>query len=301
MSIGKVNYASEVAALKFKTGRFDVWKKTNLFREPLFKHSLFIISFYGIVGALLQSLYKTKVISLPTKEFLYPLLYLCPIMGGLYLIGGLNLKRTRLAVFYMLIYAVFKYVVFKYCYNEYSFIDIFQVIPGLWLIVWWMAKEPNIVSSLGIRKKHILSDFLTALFLASIFLAYSSHLFIVNGLKLKFHIMESSIDFITYIIQGLFLNNYYFAVWNLLKNKGANTLQNMMALLLVFSVIQAPAFIAFSLMGVVKPQLAVAGFAANSMLTLIVIHFSFSVLKNSLTATFLMATIMLLLKMAGIL
>ena len=53
-------------------------------------------------------------------------------------------------------------------------------------------------------------------------------------------------------------------------------------------------------MGLMSPGMAFGGFVWSLMLTLIVMHFTFNKLKNSLTATFLIAMVMLLMKMAGV-
>ncbi|MFA6447914.1 MAG: hypothetical protein WCX65_00460 [bacterium] len=300
MSVEKIDIASEVAALKFRTGSFDVWKKTNLLREPIFIHAVLIIALYGIGNAVVQILFKTNHISFSLKEASYPLLYLSPILGGLYIAGGLNRHSVCISVVYMFLYALFEYVISQYFHSIQSIVGIFQFIPGCALIVWWIVTKPEIMGKLGMKKSDSLTVSLYAFILILIIASYAAHLLIVYGFKLEFRPVEMAAYFLGNFITCLFVTSYCFGMWNLLKKRGANTFQGILALMALFGLIEAPVMIAFALIGIASPAMAVAGIVLNLMLTLTVMHFSFSALKNSLTATFLLAMVMLLLKAAGV-
>jgi hypothetical protein len=300
MSTGKVDISSEIAALKFNTERFDVWGKTNLFREPIFLQSILIISFYGIGNAIVQVLFKRDLISIPIKEALYPFLYLFPIIGSLYIIGGFSIRRANLIVLYMSLYSLYDYAINKYLHGIHSIVGIFEFIPGFCLIVCWIVSQPKLMGKVGLRKSNSLSDFLYASILILTIAAYAIHIFIVYGFKLEFRPVEMTDFFLGNFISCVFVTSYCYGVWNLLKARGANTFQSILALLTLFTIIGAPVMISFAVIGVARPFITVAGIVMNSLLTVSVMHFSFSALKNSLAATFLLSMVMLLLKTAGV-
>ncbi|HOO56562.1 MAG TPA: hypothetical protein PLN69_07050 [bacterium] len=300
MIIKKADVVSEVAALKFTTNRFDLWKKTNLLREPLFLQSLLIISFYGIGNAILQLLYKTNHISLTVKDSLFPFLYLSPLIGGLIIAGGFNNRRAVLSFIFTFMYAIFIFTVNKYFYGIHSLLEIFQFIPGCWLIIWWIITRPELMNKFGLRKSNFVSDLLFASILVVFITAYAVHLFLVTGFKLEFMPVKMAAYFSGNIISCMFVSNYCYGVWNILKKRGATTFQSILALLAISSIITGPAILAYASLGLMNPAVAFGGFIWTMMLTLIVMHFTFNWLRNSLTATFLIAMVMLLLKMAGV-
>jgi hypothetical protein len=301
MNNGKVDFATEVAALKFSEGKPDIWeKKKSMLREVHFWRSIFIISFYGVGNAIVQALYRTHHITLPIKEAFFAVFFLCTIIGGVYVTGGLNKRRVSMSIFAMLIYAIHKFVVYKYFHDIFAYLEIFQFIPGCWLFIWWIVSEPELMNRLGLRKTNLVRDFLQTLILLSFIAIYVGHLLAIYGFKLKFHPVDMTAYFIGSFINMMFVNTYCFGVWNLLKKRGMNIFQSILALLVLIIMMQAPVIMVFAFMNLVNPIMALSGFIGNTMLTLIVMHFSFTHLRNSLTSTFLMAMIMLLLRMAGV-
>lgn len=300
MSNGKSDLASEIAALKFRAGQFDVWAETSLLRELLFKQAVLIISLYGFGNAIVQILFKLNLISIPVKDAFYPFLYLVPILGSLYIIGGFNLRRAILIVIYMSGYSLSVYLTSRYLNMLHSIQGLFEFIPGFFLIVWWIVTQPELMGKVGLRKSDSLSNTIYASILILAITAYAVHIFIVYGFDLEFKPVEMTAFFLGNFISCIFVTSYCFGVWNMLKTRGVNTFQNTLALLALFTLIGAPVMISFALIGVARPFVTIAGIVMNSLLTVSVMHFSFSALKNSLTATFLLSMVMLLLKMAGV-
>ncbi len=300
MSNGKVDFASEVAALKFRPGRFEVWKKTSLFKEPLLRNSVFIIAIYGLGNAIIQFLYKMNQLSLPMKDSIFPLLYLSPLIGGLYIVGGLNARRACLSMVFAFMYGLFIYAINKYFYNAHSLLEIFQIIPGCWLVVWWVATQPELMNKFGLRKSHFPMDLLFAIIPVVFVAVYVAYLFNVLGFKIEFKPVDAAAYFSGNVISCMFVSNYCFAVRNMLKKRGANTFQCILTLLILLGITTGPAILVYSILGLMKPLMALGGFFWTLMLTMTVMHFAFTKLKNSLAATFLIAMVMLLMKMAGI-
>jgi len=300
MSIEKADFAAEAAALKFRQGNFNVWKKTNLFRETVFIQSFLIISLYGIGNAVVQVLFRMNLISYPVKEALYPILYLFTILGSMYNIGGFNSRRAGFTVVFVSIYAVFDYAVNKYFPSIHSFVGIFEFIPGFCLIVWGVVSQPELMGKVGLRISNSVAEFFSASILILSISVYTAHLFMVYGLKLDFKPVEMSAYFLGNFITCVFVTSYCYGVWNLLKTRGANTFQSILALLALFTIIGAPVMVAYALIGAARPSVTIFGIIFNSLLTVAVMHFSFSALRNSLMATFLLTMVMLLLKTAGI-
>ncbi len=300
MGIVKSDFAAEVAALKFRTGINEVWRKTNLLREPLFKQSILIISIYGIANAVLQALCKANYISVTTKDTLFPLLYLSPLIGGMYITGELNGRRAGLAAVFTVVFGAFIFMVNKFCFNIHTLLEIFQFIPGSWLIIWWVATQPELMGKFGLRKSNILKDLLTTSILVIFITAYTVHFFTVIGFKPEFKPDKMAAYFSGNVITCMFVSNYCYCVWNILKKRGATTLQLILALVALVSIITGPTIFTLSFMGAMKPVMGVGAFLWTVMFTLTAMHFTFNGLKNSLPSTFLIAMVMLLIKMAGV-
>jgi hypothetical protein len=295
--IGLSGFARAVSLLNISGNPYAGWHEFHLLNETHFLKALFFLSCYSMPAAVAHFLYRSNILSNELKNITIGISAIWLFLGALHISGYLTPKRTLLVILNF-----FTYVTWQYFFgSNHPVEDMFGIIMAYWLILWWVFTEPGMAAALGFRRESLIKDGFTAILTAGVLVTYTSIGFRAYG----FHLVYKPWKLLEYtagsLSGNLFTFIFFFTVWRRLQEKGISQLGNILALLTMLVVLQAPTFTAFMLVGAVKPMIAMVGLVGNTLMFIIIIVFSFKKYHNVLHAIFYLSAIQLLLVMAGIL